>query len=434
MPDKKKRNKVPLSPGFQYRLISSVFSGDGRITESLSILKPEHFSAAGLSEVWRDCLSVYKEHSSLPTFNIVKERMYSRTPDRDERQYYYRILRKCRQKVGDQEVTYIVRNIQDFAQLQTLAAAYRDSLQLFERGDLNGVRDRLSKALLHHTTSAGDLHYFTEVFERVKARRKTPSRVVRTLITPLDARLRNNGLRRKETGVVLAPTGAGKTRFLCHIAKAAVLQRQKTVYYTLQLPPEDIAEILDATFASVEQNRLIEFGPQVAFNVSRIGKVYGDSLVIKYFPRYQAGINTIEAHLQQLKALKWFPDMIVVDFLNYLMPSYHKQDSDQRYFELQSVVAEWITLCQRYDMVGWGGFQARRSAREQELVTVEDIAESYGAAMEATLVVSINRTPAEKEKEMARLHIAKYTHGMDGVTLPIHTNYRKGAFFRQLMV
>src|SRR5262245_19791479 len=165
----KKKNKVPLSPGFQYRLISAVFQGDGRITESFTILKPEHFSAAGLTEVWRTCLDAYKEHAALPSFNIVKERIYSRTPDRDERQYYYRILRKCRQLVSDQDIQYILRHVQDFAQLQTLAAAYRDSLQLFERGDLVGVRDRLSKALLHHTSGAGDMHYFTEVFERVKA-------------------------------------------------------------------------------------------------------------------------------------------------------------------------------------------------------------------------------------------------------------------------
>lgn len=422
-------DRVPLSPSFQHRMISGLLKGDLRLISCLDILEPEHLPAAGLPTIWSEIKKFYQESGKLPSWNIIKERVYSTVDDTSERNYFYRILRKCRRILSDAEVDYILKNVQDFGSLHRLAIAYRDSLSLFERGDLHGVREHLGKALLDNFDEEKQAYYFSSVRDRIKLRRRTPRSVVRTLISPLDNVLRDKGLRKKETGVVLAPTGTGKTRCLVHMAKAAALQRQKVVYYTLQLPVEDIEEILDATFSGVPQMDLKDNESSIIRRVEKLGRVYGDNILVKYYPRYKCGPHTLESHLRRLIASSWHPDVIIVDFLNYLLPSYKTQTSDQRYFELQSVVAEWISLCQKLNLVGWGGFQANRAASDHELVSKEDVAESYGAAMEATLMISINRTPTEKSQEKARLFVCKYTHGADGIVLPIFTNYEKGSFY-----
>src|SRR5207237_7745791 len=122
------------------------------------------------------------------------------------RNYYYRVLRKCRRAVSDSEVHYILRHVHNFASLQRVAVAFRDALPLFERGDLVGVRNTLGSALNGTTRDLrGGIKYFSTIKERVYSRMRTPPRTIRTLITPLDKYLRGHGLRQNgDTGIVLA--------------------------------------------------------------------------------------------------------------------------------------------------------------------------------------------------------------------------------------
>jgi len=272
--------RVPLSAGFQQRMISGLLKRDPRLIACIDILDPEHFSAAGLPIVWATLKQYYLTIRVLPTWNIVKEQIYKEYSDADERKYFYRILRKCRHTLADEEVDFILRNVTSFGQLQKLANAYREALPMFERGDLQSVQEHLGRALLDGDTPQVDVRYFSTVKDRVKRRRKVSRQVVRTLITPLDSVLRDHGLRRQETGVVLASTGTGKTRMLVHLAKAAALQKLKVIYYTLQLPASDIEEILDATFSGVYQNQVMDQGERITEKVSKLGRQYGDSIII----------------------------------------------------------------------------------------------------------------------------------------------------------
>ena len=60
------------------------------------------------------------------------------------------------------------------------------------------------------------------------------------------------------------------------------------------------------------------------------------------------------------------------------------------------------------------------------------VAQSFEMAMEATLVISVNRNATERQEERARLFIAKYSFGEDQLLIPIYTNYKKGSLYRRL--
>jgi len=423
-------DKVPLSRTFQYVFLTAVLESDARLLPYISELAPDHFSAPGVTSLWSHLLEYFRAEGAAPTWGVLRERVYATVKDPDERRFYYRVLRKCKKKLKEREVKYVYDHIRDYVGLQRLAVAFRDSLPHFERGNLAGVRGLLEPALSQGVSDGRlGVSYFGTVRDRVKDRAKVPRTVVRTLISPLDSCLRNRGLRRGETGAVLASTGTGKTRFLVHVAKAAALQKLKVAYYTLQLPEEDIAEILDATFSGVPQIELPDYGDVVIRQVERFGRQYGDCILIKYFPRYHFASHQLETHIQQLISHDHKPDVVVVDFMNYMVLKDKSDSNDRRYYELGSVTADFINLCQKHDMVGWTAFQAGRGASEDELIGVDRFAESYAAAMECTLVISINRKPEEKQRERARLFLAKYTHGADGIVIQVQTNFRKGSFY-----
>ena len=67
----------------------------------------------------------------------------------------------------------------------------------------------------------------------------------------------------------------------------------------------------------------------------------------------------------------------------------------------------------------WTASQANREASNAQVVGLENMAEAYGKAMVADVVLSISRRPMEKATGEGRLFIAKNRAGRDGILFPI---------------
>ena len=102
-----------------------------------------------------------------------------------------------------------------------------------------------------------------------------------------------------------------------------------------------------------------------------------------------------------------------------------------RYYEGGDVAGEFIALCKEERLLGAAGAQANRSSASEELTQIKHFGESFAAAQEATLVVTINRNAEERQEGRGRLYIAKYSHGKDQMSIPIRTNYEKGSLYKR---
>jgi len=67
----------------------------------------------------------------------------------------------------------------------------------------------------------------------------------------------------------------------------------------------------------------------------------------------------------------------------------------------------------------WTASQANRDSAQSDIVGLENMAEAYGKAMVADVVISISRKAAEKSSGVGRLFIAKNRAGRDGIVFPI---------------
>jgi hypothetical protein len=74
------------------------------------------------------------------------------------------------------------------------------------------------------------------------------------------------------------------------------------------------------------------------------------------------------------------------------------------------------------DIPVWTASQANRDSANSDIVGLENMAEAYGKAMVADLVISISRKASEKATGFGRLFIAKNRAGRDGLLFPIKIN------------
>lgn len=339
---------------------------------------------------------------------------------------YVKSLRKL--NVSEADSAYITKELSQFIRFtRVLRVLTEDAAPLMERRDLDTLKLKLDNAFQASTPITEGIDYFHSLHDRIRTRYKKKV-VIRTLIPDLDRCLQGHGMGLGEFGVIIGPSGRGKSMLMCYLTKAAMVQQFKVLYITLQLTPQVIATRMDASFAGVSLSEFDERIEEVGKKIEKAAVRFRDTLKIKFFPAMSLTVSMLKAYVLQERRAGFDPNMLVIDYGD-LMVGEGGIDTNGRYFESGSVFDELLGYGQKENIAIWTASQATRNASSKKLVTIEDVAESYKKAMAAPIVLSINRSPEEKKEEKLRLYLAKNSFGIDDVVIPIKSNFSKGQFF-----
>ena len=162
--------------------------------------------------------------------------------------------------------------------------------------------------------TSNDLGYdYMKDFElRFEERARNP---VTTGWEPIDE-ISKGGLGKGELGVVIAPTGAGKSMVLVHLGSKALQEGKNVVHYTLELADTVVAGRYDSCITGYHLNDLRSFKEQI---FDDLGNLPG-KLIVKEYPTRSATIQTLKNHVEKMKNSGFEPDMIIVDYADLLKP------------------------------------------------------------------------------------------------------------------
>ena len=220
------------------------------------------------------------------------------------------------------------------------------------------------------------------------------------------------GIGKSELGVVIAPTGAGKSMILVHLGAQALKMGLNVVYYTLELSEEVVGQRFDSCISEVFLNDLKAQKTKVYDDISKIeGK-----LIIKEYPTKSASVNTIRSHLERVRQRDFEPDMILVDYGDILRPVKHNSEERD---ELQEIYEQLRAISQEFNCPVWTASQTNRSGLNAEVVTMESISEAFSKCFVADFIFSLSRTIEDKTANTGRIFIAKNRNGPDGIVYPV---------------
>ena len=123
-------------------------------------------------------------------------------------------------------------------------------------------------------------------------------------------------------------------------------------------------------------------------------------LIIKEYPTGSATVMTIRNHVEKLLLKSFVPSVIIIDYAD-IMRSSRKMDSLRH--ELKLIYEELRNLAMDMNLPIWTASQANRDASNADVVGLENMAEAYGKAMVADVVLSLSRKPMEKSSGVGRL-------------------------------
>ena len=199
------------------------------------------------------------------------------------------------------------------------------------------------------------------------------------------------------------------SHFLTMLGANAMRDGRNVIHYTLEMSESLVGLRYDSNLCEIDADEVTERKADV---LARYASMKLGRLFIKEFPTCWATINNIRAHVEKLGARGFKPDLILIDYADIMRST---RQYDAKRFELQLIYQELRAYASEIDVPVWTASQSNKDGSTSEVVDLNNMAEAYGKAMEADVVVSLSRRSHEKAAGVGRLFVAKNRIGRDGM-------------------
>jgi replicative DNA helicase len=225
-------------------------------------------------------------------------------------------------------------------------------------------------------------------------------------------RLLKGGLAKGEIGVILAPTGVGKSTILTKMANHAF----NLGFNVLQIFFEDNPKVIQrkhfTLWTKIHPDDLSEKKDEVMSKVREIEETMPNKLILKKLPSDTLTMLQIKNQIRKMVSDGIKVDMIVLDYIDCIVPD--KNLGDEWKSE-GSVMRAFEAMCHEMNIVGWTATQGNRSSISSEVVTTDQMGGSIKKAQVGHVIISVAKTLQQKEMKLATIAITKSRIGDDGV-------------------
>lgn len=410
---------------FQEKIFQGFITDQEWAKQMSEVMKPHFFDLKYIQYLTDRYFAYFEKYRCFPTMQllitIIRDELTGLGADGLLREQIVAFLKKIRANPHPGDLQYVKDRTLDFCKRQAFKEALEKAVDLVGEDKFEDV-----VGLMKQAVSVGMPHSVGhDFFEDMEARFQEIIRITCPTGMPgIDTKeVLDGGLGRKELGVVVAPTGVGKSHWLVAMGAEAMKRGKNVVHYSFELSETAVGKRYDANLVGVNSNSIRE-------NRELIENFYKENddlggLIIKEYATRTASVATLRNHIEKLKLRGFIPSMVIIDYAD-IMRSSKSYDSIRH--ELMLIYEELRQMSQDFNLPIWTASQSNRSGSGADVVGLENMSEAYGKAMVADVVVTIARKPEEKASGFARLFVAKNRAGRDGLIFPIRIDTATSRF------
>ena len=414
---------------YQAKVLSLMLHEPQFCTIASSALAIEQFSNKALQWFYTSIAS----ESNFQTKVTLKEELFkavrAQSIKEDDIGKYTKLFAFIAKEPLPVEHDHIKATLGNFIRTQEVKRVILNSFDLIESGSWDEISDKMTLAC-QAGLSLEDMGimYFKDLQERCLRRiNQAPTQKIPTGIAELDMVL-NGGVKNKQLSLVVGGTGRGKSLFLQYIARTAILMGKKVVYFTLELPAEDIAMRFDSMFSRIRMGEVNLYNNEIFKRLSPMSAKFGDALVIKEYPADEATVQDLKNFISQLSATGFQPDIVIVDYLDLLKPHRVYKDSVQ---ETDAITKALHGAAKSLNTRVYTASQLNRSGIVMENPDETSIAGAIAKLFTVDLAIFMAQTQEEREDEYVRLLVNKNRNGMAGKSVRVSTDFEYMTFCRE---
>jgi replicative DNA helicase len=420
-----------LGPEFQQRLMWQLLVEPEFAEKTIPNLAIEYFDDPYLKRLFIIILEYFKAHEKVPNLqnqSIQQAINTYKTPNNIiEEESLFAVIKKIElwnERVINKQILYegdvVRRETSAFIKQQE----YRKTGEFIITSTKNGeIRKKTTIASIEEKFQkiqhiGDDEDYGISVFDNIEhALRKEFRQTIPTGVGVIDT-LTGGGLGKGEIGVILTPSGVGKTTLLTKIANTAY-DEEKNV---CQIIFEDTAQQIQRKHFTIWSNSALSRLDD-EFENTRVNRIAHEkaikmsgkgNLLIKRFSQENTTMMDIRKWMigyQKKFGIKF--DILVLDYLDCLES--HKKTPDRNEAELV-IIKSFEALAADFDIPAWTAIQTNRSGFNAEYVEAYQSGGSIKRVQKAHFFMSVAKTADQKEANLASIRIIKARFAQDGQT------------------
>ena len=398
---------VKYGQSYQSKVVASLISDVKFLEQVTEITKPAFFESQANQWIIGEVQNYFNEFRAVPTMEVFKIKV-SDIEDKVLKQTVVEQLKSVYLQIGSEDLPYVKKEYLTFAKNQKVKDALLKSVDLLKAGNYDKIIDTMmaaSKVGVENDLGMDYIDNFELIMEDVKRNS------VSTGWDVIDE-LMDGGLGPGELGVVMAPSGIGKSWFLSKIACSAVQRGMNVLHYTLELSESYVGQRYTTILTGIQTSEHKERKDEIIRKIKNTpGRVR-----IKYYPPQFASAKTLSAHIEKLRASGFNPNLIIIDYADLLKSG--NRGSDGLYAELGGIYEELRGLSGEQQIPIWTATQTNRAAIDHEVIQADSVGDSYKKVQTAYFIMSVSRKTKDKLSNTGRIHIVKNRFGPDGMTFP----------------
>lgn len=399
-----------LGETFQLQLLNQIIVDKEFARSIIDVIEPNYFENKYFKILIQMIKEYYKKYESSPSY----ETLLQITKSEIQQELAAKIVMDTLKKIQDSPLegsNYVQEKALKFCKQQELQKVMTKAQKIIDGGEFENydtLEEMVSKALQVGEVDRGTEDVFHNLDEVLNDDFRHP---IPMGIPGID-RLLKGGLAKGEIGVILAPTGVGKSTLLTKISNHAF----NLGYNVLQIFFEDNPKIIQrkhfTLWTGIAPDDLANKKEEVMNRITEIKETMSNKLVLKKLPSDTLTMMQIKNQVRKMIAEGNKIDMILLDYIDCVVPD--KNLGDEWKSE-GSVMRGFEAMCHELDIVGWTATQGNRSSISSEVVTTDQMGGSIKKAQVGHVIISVAKTLQQKEMKLATIAITKSRIGSDGV-------------------
>ena len=401
--------------GFQLKVLGSLLTDKAFLLNVRDVLSDNYFDADSHKWIINQICEYYDKYHTTVTMDVLKielqklENEVLQVALKEE-------LRNSYQATKD-DLEYVQEEFTKFCKNQEMKSAILDSADLLKEGDFDGIRNLVEKAI-----KAGmDKNIGHEYNKDVETRYRVDYRPTVPSPWPILNDGIQGGFGPGDLGIIFGSPGGGKSWTMVAIAAHAVKMGYKVNFYTLELGEDYVGKRFDCYFTGYSIDDVNKHRKEVQKHVDNLK----GRLIVKEYPPKGASVNTIKAHVQKCVDIDHKPDLIIIDYVDYLKAPSRGRNTERKH-EIDDVFIATKALAKDLKIPILTPSQVNRMGARDSIIEGDKAAGSYDKMMVADICLSLSRQKEDKVLGTGRIHVMKNRYGQDGMTYNIKMNTNNG--------
>lgn len=399
-----------LGASFQQTLLKAIIENKKYGEQIIDVIEHKYFDNTSFRYITTHIKEYYKKYNRIPDYQSLSQTIVMDYGSQELARVHLDTIQDLMDNTKEDPM--VQEEALNFCKQQNLKKEIKHVNTIIENGafqEYHKIEGIIQKALRVGLPPDETVDVFQDIDRALEKDNRCP---ILTGISGLDSALKG-GLGKGELGVVLAPTGTGKSTLLTLFANTAYNQG----FNVLQIFFEDSTDVIKrkhyTIWSGVSPDEQPDNKEEVKNAVLEKSKNSKGSLDLLKLPSDSVTISEIKTRVRKRLSEGKKIDLLIIDYVDCISPE--KSQYGEEWKGEGSVMRSLESMTNEFNMVIWTATQGNRESISSEVVNSDQMGGSIKKAQIAHVILSIGKTIEQKDHKMATMTLLKSRIGKDGI-------------------